>query len=143
MKEANPIETADHSVSSNIDKEPAFSWWVPFVLKKRKRIIKLVRARIKKQSHKYGIHVPTSIKDALSIDKETETTFWIDAIKKDMKNGMVAFQIKENGEKAPVGHQRVPCHLVFDVKMDFIRKARFIAGGHVTKPSSLTYASMI
>ena len=144
LKEANPIETAEYAVSRGIDKEPAFSWWVPHVLKKRSRIIKLVKARIKKRSHKYGIQVPMSVKEALQLDKDSGTTFWIDSIKKEMKNVRVAFKILEEGEKGPVGYQKVPCHLIFDVKMDFTRKARYVAGGHVTKPpSSLTYASVV
>ena len=39
----------------------------------------------------------------------------------------------------------VRCHMIFDVKMeDFRRKARFVAGGHMTKaPSAMTYASVV
>jgi len=34
--------------------------------------------------------------------------------------------------------------MVFDVKMDFAQKARFVAGGHTTKtPSSMTYSSVV
>ena len=37
------------------------------------------------------------------------------------------------------------CHMIFDVKMeDFRRKARLVAGGHMTKaPATLTYASVV
>ena len=48
------------------DHEPAFNWWVPHVLKKRGRIISLVRMRIPrylKRNHKFGIKIPTSVKD--------------------------------------------------------------------------------
>ena len=31
-----------------------------------------------------------------------------------------------------VGFQEIRCHLIFDVKMDFIRKARFVEVGHTT-----------
>ena len=42
------------------------------------------------------------------------------------------------------GHQEIKCHVVFDVKMDFTRKARFVAGGHTTEaPVSLTYSSVV
>ena len=61
-----------------------------------------------------------------------------------MANVRIAFDIKGEGVKAPVGYQRVPCHIIFDVKMDFTQKARYVAGGHVTKPpASLTYASVV
>jgi hypothetical protein len=43
-----------------------------------------------------------------------------------------------------IGYQEIRCHLVFDVKMDFTRKARFVAGGHLTKtPASITDASVV
>jgi hypothetical protein len=42
------------------------------------------------------------------------------------------------------GFQEIKCHIVFDVKMDFTRKARFVAGGHMTQPaSSVTYSSVV
>jgi hypothetical protein len=34
--------------------------------------------------------------------------------------------------------------VIFDVKMDFTRKARFVAGGHMTEtPESMTYSSVV
>ena len=43
-----------------------------------------------------------------------------------------------------LGFQRICCHLIFNVKMDFTRKARFVAGGHVTDPPEcLTYSSVV
>ena len=32
-----------------------------------------------------------------------------------------------------VGFKEIGCHLIFDVNMDFTRKARFVAGGHTTE----------
>ena len=44
----------------------------------------------------------------------------------------------------PVGYIEIMCHLIFDVKMDLTRKARYVAGGHLTDPpSSMTYASVV
>ncbi|KAL7520463.1 hypothetical protein ACHAWF_000276 [Thalassiosira exigua] len=42
-------------------------------------------------------------------------------------------------------HQKITCHMIFDVKMeDFRRKARFVAGGHKTKvPKTTTYVSVL
>jgi len=34
--------------------------------------------------------------------------------------------------------------MIFDIKMDFTRKARFVAGGHTTEtPTSTTYSSVV
>jgi hypothetical protein len=61
-----------------------------------------------------------------------------------MKNVRIAFQFLENGERVPVGYKWIRCHMVFDVKMDITRKARLVAGGHMTDPpSTLTYSSVV
>jgi hypothetical protein len=34
--------------------------------------------------------------------------------------------------------------MIFDIKIDFTQKARFVAGGHVTEPpTSITYSSVV
>jgi len=51
-------------------------------------------------------------------------TLWSDAIAKEMKDVRVAFKILIDGQSAPFGYQKIPCHMIFDVKMeDFRRKA--------------------
>ena len=43
-----------------------------------------------------------------------------------------------------IGFQEIGCHLIFDVKIDFTRKARFVAGGHTTEATSeITYLSVV
>ena len=43
-----------------------------------------------------------------------------------------------------IGFQEICCHLINDEKMDFTRKARFVAGGHTTyTPASITYSSVV
>jgi hypothetical protein len=77
----------------------------------------------------------------LWIDEEAGTDFWRHAINKEMSKVSVAWQVKEGitPEQARsgkvsnmIGFQEIGCHLVFDVKMDFTWKARFVAGGHMT-----------
>jgi Reverse transcriptase (RNA-dependent DNA polymerase) len=47
------------------------------------------------------------------------------------------------GKKLP-GYQEIKCHMIFDVKIDLTRKARFVAGGHTTEtPASITYSSVV
>lgn len=93
---------------------------------------------------KFGVEVPTKVSEALALDKKNGNTLWADAIRKEMKNSRIAFQRLGENEKPPVGFKEITCHLVFDVKMDLTRKARYVAGGHLTDPpSSLTYASVV
>ncbi|KAI2506538.1 Reverse transcriptase (RNA-dependent DNA polymerase) [Fragilaria crotonensis] len=154
VKDSNPIELAEYAVANRIQEEPAFKWWVSETLRMRNRIIGKVKSRYWKTSHKYGVRLPHSVQEALQIDKETGTDFWWNAIQKELKKVMVAFeydesvtpeQIREGLAKGKyVGFQEIKCHMIFDVKMDLTRKARFVAGGHMTEPpASITYSSVV
>jgi len=80
----------------------------------------------------------------MELDKQNGNTLWYDAIQKEMKNVKVAFHFLQDNEQVPIGYKKIPCHIIFDVKMDFSRKARFVAGGHKTDPpTSLTYSSVV
>ncbi len=89
--------------------------------------------------------MPKTVKEALELDKKNGNTLWADAIAKEMKDVRVAFKILVDGQSAPIGYQKIPCHIIFDVKMeDFRRKARLVAGGHKTEdPATITYASIV
>ena len=145
LKESNPVEVAEYAVAVNIASEPAYSWWVPYTLKRRDRIIAAVNKSYTKKTHKFGIEVPSTVKEALEIDKRTGTTFWADALRKEMKKVSIAFEILEDGEEPPNTYKEIRCHVVFDVKMGTLqRKARLVAGGHMTDPpTSQTYSSVV
>ncbi len=118
------------------------------ILRKRDCIISLVRKRnprYLKRTHEFGIELPTTIKEALELDKTNGNTFWADAIAKDMKDVRAAFKILLDGQSAPIYYQKIPCHMIFDIKMEDCRcKARLVAGGHMTKAlATITYASVV
>ena len=81
------------------------------------------------------------------MDHRNGNNLWWEAICKEMKNVRPAFEVWEkNVSQIPPGYQQIKCHMVFDVKMgeNFCRKARFVAGGHMTEtPSTLTYSSIV
>ena len=52
LKQSHPIEVAECIMANKISAQPAFAWWVPHTLKKRDRIIKTVRNRYWKRTHK-------------------------------------------------------------------------------------------
>ena len=145
LKESNPVEVAEYAKAHDLVKEPAFSWWVPYTLKKRDAIISAVNKRYWKRTHKYGIRVPKSVEEAYDIDKENGDDRWAKSIQKEMNNVKVAFHILDDDRPIPVGYQYMDCHLVFDIKFDgFTFKSRMVAGGHmVDTPSFLTYASVV
>jgi len=144
VRNSFPIHLAEYAVKNNLDNELAFRWWVKDALRRKQFMLSAVKTRYAKRTHKFGIRVPQSVDEALAIDRETKTTFWFDAIQKEMKNNRIAFQFLDDGKKIPVGYKWIRCHMVFDIKMDFTRKARFVAGGHMTDPpSTLTYSSVV
>ena len=144
IKEANPIQVAEYAVSNKIAEEPAFKWWVRHVLRKRDRIISKVKSSYHRRSHKYGIRVPKTVEEALEFDKQDGSTFWRDAIEKEMKNVRCAFKFDDKDE-IPVAHKDIRVHMIFDVKMmSLVRKARLVAGGHMTEvPKESVYSSVV
>ena len=151
LKASNPVEVAEYAVANQLVEEPAFAWWVKEVLRRCNRIISKVKSRYWKMTHKFGIKLPHSVQEALRIDEETGTDFWRRAIEKEMKNVRPAFERWDEGTvedaqsgKRLVGYQEIKCHMVFDIKMDFTRKARYVAGGNTTEPpADTTYSSVV
>ena len=144
MKESNPVDVAEYVTACGIKQEPAFAWWVPYTLRKRDVIVSAVSSRVIKASHKYGIEIPTSIASARNIDENNGNKYWIKAINKEMTNVGIAFTILDDGIKLPPGWRKASGHLVFDVKMDFTRKARWVKDGHCTPdPTTSAYAGVV
>lgn len=133
MKEANPIELAEYAVSRKLEKEPAFAWWINHVLKRRECIIKQVRHCLVKKNIKVGVDVLNTVQEVYAMDRANGNDLWDQAIKKELKNVLVAFQLVEDGEHVPVGSKLIPYHIIFDVKFNLTRKARCVASGHRNK----------
>ena len=56
----------------------------------------------------------------------------------------IAFQILGHDEHVPVGYKPATGHIIFDVKMDFTRKARWVLDGHKCEdPYGSTYAGVV
>ena len=140
-------------MANRIIDEPAFNWWAKSVLRKRNRIISKLKSKYWETTHKFGIEVPRSVEQALAIDEQTGTDHWRKALNKEMSRVKVSWkahdghtqeQVRKGEAKDLIGYQEIKCHLIFDIKMDFTRKARFVAGGHMTEtPGSITYSSVV
>ena len=122
LKESHLIEVAEFAKAQGIDDEPAFAWWVPYTLRKRDIILSAVKKRIRKTTHKYGVEIPTSVEHAHELDRRNGNTMWGDALRKEMYNVGVAFEVLDEGKPAPSGWSKVTGHIVWDIKMDFTRK---------------------
>ena len=144
LKESNPIEVAEFAVARGIDVEAAFCWWVPYTLRKRDSIISAVNARVKRVTHKYGVEIPRTVKEAYLLDERNGNTIWRDAINKEMGNLKVAFDILDVSDALPIGWTKSSGHMVFDVRMTLERKARWVKDGHKTpEPENSTYAGVV
>ena len=146
LKESYPVELAMYATDRKIDDEPAFAWWVPYVLKKQKRILQKVKSKYWSRTHKYGIRIPKTIKEAIEIDREQGNSLWMGAIKLEMQNVRIAFEEFDGDPNTLVGYTQITGHLVFDVKLgeNFRRKARYCADGHKTAaPASVTYSTVV
>ena len=153
VKDVNPIELAEYAVANKIDHEPAFKWWVDWTVQKRNRIINKVKPKYWHTTHKYGIHLPKNMDEALQLDAANGNHYWAVAVKKEMGKVKVAYKAHEEHTPKEVqkrlapeltGYQEIGCHLIFDVKMDFTRKACFVAdGSRMETPLSITYSSVV
>ena len=103
IKESYPVEVAEFALATRISMEPAFAWWVPFVLKKRNRILAKVKSKYWLRTHKFGIHIPKSVEEARKIDEQNGDTLWWDAICKEMK------KVRPVTENVPKTLSKAPC----------------------------------
>jgi len=146
LKDSYPIELAEYAAINKINEEPAFAWWVPYVIKKRQSIISKIKSKYWQRTHKYGIRIPKTMAEAERLDKENGDTLWMDSIRQEMTNNRIAFELHEGEISQLVGFKEITGHLVFDVKLgeNFRRKARYCADGHKTDaPSSVTYSTVV
>ena len=63
-------------------------------------------------------------------DKKNGNSFWSDALQKEMTNICIAFEILDKDTPVPMGWKKATGHIIWDVKIDFTRKARWVLDGH-------------
>ena len=129
IKENSSVLVAKYDQTNEIINEPAFAWCAPYVLKKRNQIIAKLKSRSKKKTHKFEIRIPNSVGEAYTIDAENNNNYWIDTIRREMNNNRVAFDILDKDQNVEPGRIFLECYMIFEVKMDFRRKARYVANG--------------
>ena len=93
LKESYPVQLAEYAVQARISEEPAFAWWCSYVLRKRNRIISKVKSKYWQRTHKYGIRVPHSMKEAIEIDQTNGNRVWQDATYLEMVNIRPALEV--------------------------------------------------
>jgi hypothetical protein len=101
LKESNPIQVTEYAMAHGIGEDPAFVWWVLYVSHKRDVIVSAVNSRVRKTSHKYGIELPSAVKNVIEINCKNGNTLWQDALAKEMGNVCVALKSLVLTQKRP------------------------------------------
>jgi hypothetical protein len=74
--------------------------------------------RYHRRTHKIGIEVAKSWDDCVILDEENGNNLWWYAVRKEMKNIHISFQILNGDEAVPPPYQEIHCHVIFDVMME-------------------------
>ena len=78
------------------------------------------------------------------LDLKNGNNFWVKSIEKEMINVGIAFEILDEAKSDSVGWSKESGHPIFDVNMDFTRKARWVLDGHRSaNPIGSTYAGVV
>ena len=89
-----------------------------------------MKARLHKSNRKFGIAILRSYEEAVNFDQANNNKLWQNTWDKDMKNVKNAFKFLDDGippSPLPPGYKQINRFIIFDVKMDLTRKARFVA----------------
>ena len=98
-----------------------------------------------KPRYKFGVLVPRNYEQALELDEQNGDTKWKDAIDLELQQVISHGTFRDLGfAPGPNGFQKIRVHYVFDCKHDGRRKARLVAGGHLTEtPVDPVYSSVV
>ena len=71
-------------------------------------------------------------------------TLWRDSIDLEMNTILPAFDLLLYGEKVPPGYVQLSGHIIFDVKIDFICKSRWVKDGYLIRdPIESNFAGVV
>ena len=79
-------------------------------------MISKVKSRYWKRTHNYSIKIPKTYKHDMQLDEQNGTNLWRIACEKEMKDIRVDFDVKDEGEVAPLGYQEIVFYPIFDIK---------------------------
>lgn len=151
LKKEDPITLAKYAEENNLLEQSIWKWAKRYVKNKKKfnrmlRQMMAAKRRANGPKYQFGVRVPRNIKEAYELDKLNNDTKWSDAIQKEISQlteEYECFQLAE-GNVPPADHQQIPLLWTFAVKFDGRRRARLVAGGHVTPESEFDlYAGVV
>ncbi len=101
----------------------------------RTSLRKALKASRNETKYKFGVEVPHSVRHAIQLDTMNGDSLWRQAMETELRqiNEYETFREMELKD-IPIGYKKIPYQMIFDVKFDLRRKARLVAGGHMTDP---------
>ena len=143
MKENYPVEIVEYAKGNHINDQPAFQWWVSYTLKKKDVIISAVKAMMRNNQIKYGLNVPRNMREVKLFDQANFNNAWQDVTNLETATIMLAIDLIEGNRPLP-GYTKSSGYLLFDIKMDFILKARWVKDGHLSPdPIESNFAGVV
>jgi hypothetical protein len=136
----NPVSAASYSLENNLLDTPGWKR-LKHIAKGRQRLNRMfqqtkVNRPQKRKVYNFGILVPRNVKEAFELDKANGNLLWKDAMTKEIDNIQAYKTFKNIGKvKFVDGFKKIIVHFDFAVKHDLRRKARLVAGGHLTEPN--------
>ena len=98
----------------------------PHTLKKRQVILAALKKRIRKTTHKYCIDIPTSVEHAFELDRKNGNNLCKEALEIGNVQHWCCIRNPSKWKTVPAGYTKVSGHLIWSVKMDFTRIARWV-----------------
>ena len=87
----------------------------------------------------YGVEIPRDWESARGLDRNNGNTKWADSEQLELKQLFEYEFAKDRGKLEASdhptleGYTKIRCRMIYAVKHDRRHKARFVAGGHLTK----------
>ena len=118
-----------------------------------KKLMRMMNAA-KRQSFKdtpiymFGVKVPRNHEQAMQFDEDNGNTLWQEAEKKEIDQMFEYNVFDDRGHRSntrePPGYKKIRLHIVYACKHDGRRKARIVAGGHLTDvPLESVYSGVV
>jgi hypothetical protein len=136
----DPVSVAAYGKANDLLNEPGWKRLKNLARREKKLQRMLKQARIapgrRTPKYKFGVQIPNGYPEVAALDRANNDTQWTDACQKeiDQLNDYTCFKDLGKHTPTPEGHQRIRLIWVFDVKQTLRRRARLVAGGHMTEP---------
>lgn len=145
MIQADPVTLAKYAMEHDMLNTPQWKSLKRHAVETTKRYLRTMRVfayatKRNSEKYKFGVRLPNNYRHAERLDAENGNTLWQDAVKTEMQklHKYGVFKDLGVGVNPSPEYKKISVHMVYDVKYDGRRRARLVAGGHLTDPTNDT-----